>query len=323
MSLLKALITEAVDEAAISSSEAVSQRLGLVVEGSNREGAKQIAAVLFDPQKIIQDLAGLPKGPTGRQNVYKWEHDWADWGLEKLAQGVMGVIFISRPEADFECDKDILNIDAVAAQPGYGPLMYDIAMSLAHPRFLAPARTSVSKSALGVWTYYLNNRPDVDKVFISKVTEGDCPVPRTSSPSTKRIGVLKRQLSDRESLVDRLTKALKPGNSPPSRGGRKGNRPKHWDDPRWQKKATQDIEKYTLQVEKIKAELKELFAKDPMVWKFRIRKPLGIQRLIANADKFLQQVRAMVPGSARTHFKVTKSTVADAGDQFFQGKYRG
>jgi hypothetical protein len=45
--------------------------------------------------------------------------------------------------------------------PGFGPMLYDIAMELAGDDGLMCDRGTVSKEATRVWEYYLNNRPDV------------------------------------------------------------------------------------------------------------------------------------------------------------------
>jgi len=47
------------------------------------------------------------------------------------------------------------------AAPGFGPMLYDIAMELAGDKGLMCDRSSVSDEAEQVWEYYLNNRPDV------------------------------------------------------------------------------------------------------------------------------------------------------------------
>ena len=45
--------------------------------------------------------------------------------------------------------------------PGFGPMLYDIAMELAGDKGLMCDRSSVTGEAGRVWEYYLNNRPDV------------------------------------------------------------------------------------------------------------------------------------------------------------------
>jgi len=51
-------------------------------------------------------------------------------------------------------------VDRVAAEPGYGPLMHDLAMNCIYPAYLRPSDLSKEK-AIGVFKYYLANRHDV------------------------------------------------------------------------------------------------------------------------------------------------------------------
>lgn len=55
---------------------------------------------------------------------------------------------------------EVMWADAEGA-PGFGPMLYDIAMELAGDKGLMCDRRSVSGDAGRVWEYYLNNRPDV------------------------------------------------------------------------------------------------------------------------------------------------------------------
>jgi len=58
-------------------------------------------------------------------------------------------------------------IEYSAAQKGYGPLMYDIAMA-ASPNGLMADRTFVSPMARKVWQHYYYNRKDVVKTDLTK-----------------------------------------------------------------------------------------------------------------------------------------------------------
>ena len=317
LGLLKTLITEVVssmsapnngdmDEAAVSSSEAISQRLGLVIDQKGR----QVEIVLFDPQRITQGLATLPREPDPKDDKLSWGYDyWSDDAWDKVREGVVGVITISPPREGW-CDKDTLNIDSVAAQPGYGPFMYDVAMSVIYPRFLTADRDSVTKSALAIWNYYLTSRSDVGKVLMKSVLKGECPIPHVSSPSVKRINSLQQQLETKERHLDNI-KHL--GRRPQSQ------RPPYWNDA----KIKGDLEKIEGAIEKINTELQKLYTTFPMAWKFRIKKPLGVKRLMANADKFLQQGNLLIPPAAKRAFKLTRKTILGAGEGYFQEKYRG
>jgi len=65
-------------------------------------------------------------------------------------------------------------ITASVADHGYGPLMYDIAMSYVYPEAVIPDRSSVSPSARNVWKYYFENRKN--ELVIKKLPI-DCGVP--------------------------------------------------------------------------------------------------------------------------------------------------
>lgn len=57
----------------------------------------------------------------------------------------------------------------VAAEKGYGPLIYDLALSL-EKNWLCPD-TRPRPMAQIVWKYYYENRPDVDKILIEDITQ--------------------------------------------------------------------------------------------------------------------------------------------------------
>lgn len=54
-----------------------------------------------------------------------------------------------------------LEVVSSAAEQGYGPLMYDIAMSVAPSHEIVSDRENVSGDARGVWSFYFHNRRDV------------------------------------------------------------------------------------------------------------------------------------------------------------------
>lgn len=57
-----------------------------------------------------------------------------------------------------------------AAKSGWGPLAYDIALSL-HKNGLMPDRSSVSPAAGKVWAFYDQNRKDVKKLQLDDITD--------------------------------------------------------------------------------------------------------------------------------------------------------
>ena len=63
-------------------------------------------------------------------------------------------------------------VTRVYAEPGYGPLFYDIALSHVYPASLMPDRSGlVNKEAMNVWRYYTHNRPDTKKEVLKPEDE--------------------------------------------------------------------------------------------------------------------------------------------------------
>jgi len=67
--------------------------------------------------------------------------------------------------------------------PGFGPLLYDIAMEIAGEEGIMGDRMLVSDDAERVWRFYLNSRPDVKAIQLDRnypeqftdTEEDDCP----------------------------------------------------------------------------------------------------------------------------------------------------
>ena len=55
-------------------------------------------------------------------------------------------------------------VQSATAKTGLGPLAYDIAIELTGGLGMISDRATVSKDAEAVWSYYMNNRPDVEAV---------------------------------------------------------------------------------------------------------------------------------------------------------------
>jgi hypothetical protein len=67
-----------------------------------------------------------------------------------------------------------------AQPPGWGPLLYDVAMEVAtlEGSGLMSDRSSVSRDARRVWDYYNDNRPDVTKRQLDKLPDSGIPGPQ-------------------------------------------------------------------------------------------------------------------------------------------------
>lgn len=128
LSSLKQLIREA----AVDAGTAAEQGLALFV------GADAI--ILYDPDQLEQLVAD--NGPDAAEDHVGY---------------IKGMLtFRSKPGA-----WGARHVTGSAAVPGYGPLVYDVAM--AHVGGLIPDRGSVSTQAQRVWKVYATSRPDVRK----------------------------------------------------------------------------------------------------------------------------------------------------------------
>jgi hypothetical protein len=118
--LIESIVKQTLDEAAKSQSDAMSQNLALYVQ--REDGVFQL--VLYDPsliQNIRSSIIGFIK--------VKFKNGCGNW-IVKYA----------------------------AANNGFGPLMYELAMSLIYPDYLRSDNESVSSEAQRVWTFFLKNR---------------------------------------------------------------------------------------------------------------------------------------------------------------------
>lgn len=60
---------------------------------------------------------------------------------------------------------DVATVEGAAAQPGWGPALYDLGIEAAqrfYGRPLAPDRRSITTAATSIWERYLEARPDVE-----------------------------------------------------------------------------------------------------------------------------------------------------------------
>ena len=101
-----------------------------------------------------------------------------------LERSIAGYMVFRKPQG--ECSEpDVWNVEISVASKGWGPLMYDMAMSLIYPNYLIADRGGSSSSAEKVWNHYLNNRTDVEKeMMVSSISKGKCMIPKYQNWST-------------------------------------------------------------------------------------------------------------------------------------------
>lgn len=122
---------EMLDEVAKDMASVLSEKLALRV--SNQNG--YISLDLYDPliieDKIVEN----------------------DYSRSAFAEAIIGSISF-----EYRKNDGFWMVGGSAAEKGYGPLMYDLAMSVISPDFLGADRASVSEQARKVWNYMLTVR---------------------------------------------------------------------------------------------------------------------------------------------------------------------
>lgn len=97
-------------------------------------------------------------------------------GVENVAwDGTKGVLgYIKLVPSKFSGCWDAAEVAASAAVKGYGPLMYDIAMSMSGSPIM-PDRTTLSTKAAAVWDFYDKKRSDVKKMPLDNIDDPKTP----------------------------------------------------------------------------------------------------------------------------------------------------
>ncbi len=166
---LKTFIRQFLTEAAVGASSAASEGYALFMT----DDFIGHSYVLYNPSFYLDALA---------ERKQKKELNQKDVDVVlSLSGGVVGAIFTDKNKEGPCYDSSI--IAGSSAIKGYGPLMYDIAMTYSPGKTLSPDRDTVSKTAHSVWKYYYDNRADVDKKKFDNIEnpktppkEDDCPV---------------------------------------------------------------------------------------------------------------------------------------------------
>ena len=144
--LLEQLLAEDVDEVAVPVSRARAEKLALFVQGGSEPGI-----VLYNPSRILNEFK-YAEPSTLEDDILQVVID---------ARATVGFISYTK-QPTLGC----YSVNLSAAEKEYGPLVYDLLLSTLYPEFLTSDREQVSKSAQKVWSYYFNNRKDVEKQLI-------------------------------------------------------------------------------------------------------------------------------------------------------------
>lgn len=186
------------------------------------------------------------------------------------------------PSEDCTSGPETYQVDKSAAKKGWGPLTYDITMSVIHPAYLIADRNSNSPDADRVWSYYLKNRPDVHKELIEELITGECGLPTSTDEA------INDKLNAAQKLIDR-------------------SRPKD--------ERTEDDEDDTERLDDVMQELRKVLANIPQAWRYQITTPINISAMDNNYKLFVDKVKS-VYGQPLSFYDFQ-----DAGNMFFDVNY--
>lgn len=121
-----------------------------------KEAAMGVDALVANDTYITIDKEGLTD-----YNVYY--SDAKGNPKDGRVSDVHGEVTIMRPDKGTGPCGEALNVVYAGTASGWGPMLYDVAMEVATEvgGGLTPDRSSVSNAAQNVWSYYFNDRGDV------------------------------------------------------------------------------------------------------------------------------------------------------------------
>ena len=114
-------------------------------------GPNEILFVLYDMDEV-REIQNAKK--RHEKNGFRNEFEIS---TDEMLKAVYGMIQIDSYGGEASRVNEVL---VVAAIEGYGPLMYEIAMSYNPNKFLMADRGSIKPAAIKVWEYFLDNRSE-------------------------------------------------------------------------------------------------------------------------------------------------------------------
>jgi hypothetical protein len=153
MKELREYVRLAIAEAAVTPKEARGQGLALFI----KEEKSYVYFCLYDPAGLLDAISeGKTKG---------------------ILSHVYGMLTLTKTsgtgKSPWESPMGAVPVTRSAAQGGYGPMMYDIAMS--HYGTIYADRGSVTSDAKGIWQFYKDNRSDVKAFPVDDVDNPKTP----------------------------------------------------------------------------------------------------------------------------------------------------
>ena len=288
--LLSEQIDENVDEAAVAIAQARSEKLAL-----NIQMGDEPSIILYKPAIILETLHSQEE--RGDRDID--ETDLARSG------GFVG--FLSFMEQFDAIEAHSINL--AAAEKGYGPMLYDIALSVISPGYLMSDRNDVSKAAQNVWSYYFNNRSDVVKKLINgaeKLRNTGYLIP-SNSEFTRELG-LDTLVSSYYEIMTKIDKLEYPRET-----ALRGQVPEIL--------SPEETDRQLAKLEVDKLELEEEYAKriihNPLAYMYKIKSKRSFVSLLNNHKAFCSTA------PAQHSRKQLEEVLMTAGDEYARARVRG
>jgi hypothetical protein len=166
---------------AVSLSQANNEQLALIVPNKSDEPVSRTyilydAAVLVDLFKYVFETTKQSNPNLSVADIKYLTTKFLERGdylKSRKKEYVVATITVNAGRAQSGLQYGVPNVVASAANKGYGPLMYDIVM--AHEGGITCDKLSISDEAAWVWSYYYNNRKDVEKKLLDDISDPRTP----------------------------------------------------------------------------------------------------------------------------------------------------
>ena len=126
-----------------------------------------LKAFLYDGQTLLQNFLEIlsEDEQEGRESEEpfpeEWEQDLIDHALNSVYSSDVGFGMI---DGSWNMDCNAFTVELSAAEPGYGPFMYDVAGSVF--KWIMSDRTNVSNSASYVWQWMFDHPEQYSKKLL-------------------------------------------------------------------------------------------------------------------------------------------------------------
>ena len=277
--LLEQLLSEDVDEAAVAVAQARSEQLAVAINKKH-----ELCLTLYRPWEVLKNMNELTAGRKERIGADSVLYEAFDVDV------IVGSMTIRRTKGTNE-------VISSAAEKGYGPLLYDIGLSLMYPEALMSDRGSVSGTARKVWDYYFRNRKDVNKIFMkSKLGK----VIMAPSPTDRQ------QAKDVNSFLDFYDQI-----------GALEDHIKYNSNNKEGAKLATELAGKNVELKSRLVKYNETMAKNPLAYSYQIKSPKSFVSLTNNHLKLVSTLKAKfnIPRSG------IENELMDTAGAYFSNKY--